>query len=177
MRLVCPSCAAIASLEAWTNDENIRVCLNIICSLPQPLASYVPQYLGLFRDHGSKRGLSWPKVKRILMELQDLLDRPEIVWRNKAPRPNSARAWALGMERMIENPPVQLPLKSHGYLRAIAYQMADEIDRAEENQLEIEKRYKYRRKHRPSDMSETEIKDALKAIYRKLGGVPDEEGK
>ena len=179
MRLVCPSCGAIASLEAWTNDENVRFCVNVVCMLPQPLASYVPQYLSLFRDYGSKRGLSWPKVKRVLMELTALLETGEIKWKNKAPRPNSARAWALAMERVIENPPRSLPLKSHGYLRAIAYEMADEIDREKEIRRELERGRPYKRKSdsRPV-MSREEVKKAMEALKKNLQkGGENENGK
>ncbi len=171
MRLLCPSCAAAASLEAWANDENIRASIDMICSLPQPLASYVPQYLALFRDYGSKRGLSWPKVRRVLMELSALVDLPEIRWKKKAPRPNSSRAWALAMERIIENPPSHLPLKSHGYLRAIAWQMADELDRVDEAQRELERGRMYKRDRLSGPVpSEKEIKSALNALYKSCGG-------
>ncbi|MBW2607714.1 MAG: hypothetical protein JRD05_08775 [Deltaproteobacteria bacterium] len=55
-----------------------------------------------------------------------------IQWDKKVARPNSAYAWGMAMERMIENPPRRLPLKSHGYLRSVAYEIADDMDRKKE---------------------------------------------
>jgi hypothetical protein len=47
----------------------------------------------------------------------------------------------MAMERMIEHPPKRLPLKSHGYLRSVAYEIADEADR----KVEVKKNQKERK--------------------------------
>ena len=113
------------------------------------------------------------------MELTALLETREIKWKNKAPRPNSARAWALAMERVIENPPRSLPLKSHGYLRAIAYEMADEIDREKELRRELERGRPYKRKSSNQPvMSREEVKKAVEALKKNLSkGGENEDGK
>lgn len=152
MRLTCPSCGAVASLEAWTIDEKVRWYLKIISELPGPVAVNVPQYLGLFRDPASRRGLSWARVKTLLVQLKERVEASEIQWKNKAPRPNSARAWGMAMEKIIQNPPERLPLTSHGYLRAIAYDIADELHAHEEREAEESRRYPYHRVcQRPDD--------------------------
>ncbi|MCD4761036.1 hypothetical protein K8R42_04015, partial [bacterium] len=39
------------------------------------------------------------------------------------------------MEKMIGFPPKRLPLKSHGYLKSVAYEIADDIDRHREKKV------------------------------------------
>jgi hypothetical protein len=102
------------------------------------VSRYVMQYLALFRaDTG--RGLRWPKARRLLEDLGVLVREPLITWDRKAPRPNTAKAWGLAMERLLEKPPKNLPLESHGYLRRIAYDIADELDKVEERRREIDR--------------------------------------
>ena len=50
----------------------------------------------------------------------------------KSDRPNSSIAWSRALEQVIQRPPRRLPLETHGYLRRIAYDIADEMDRAAE---------------------------------------------
>ena len=130
MRLVCPSCGGVYSAEAWLNDPIARQCLRLVCELPHAVSSRCFAYLSLFRPPG--RSLQWKKVLRLLAELRELATLPYIQWGKKVARPNSAHAWGLAMERMIEHPPKRLPLKSHGYLRSVAYEIADEMDRKKE---------------------------------------------
>jgi len=39
------------------------------------------------------------------------------------------------MEKMIGFPPKRLPLKSHGYLKSVAYEIADDLDRNHEKKI------------------------------------------
>jgi len=87
-------------------------------------------YLGMFRGGG--RGLSWPRVLRLLTEIRALLDAATVAWDGKPARPCTASMWGQAMEKMIQNPPRSLPLKNHNYLRAIAYEIANDGDRAAE---------------------------------------------
>jgi len=63
-----------------------------------------------------------------------------IQWDKNVARPNSASAWGVAMDRVIEHPPKGLPLKTHGYLRAVAYEIADEMDRKREVKKNQEER-------------------------------------
>jgi hypothetical protein len=54
------------------------------------------------------------------------------------------------MERMIEHPPKRLPLKTHGYLRSVAYEICDDLDK----QREVKKN-KAERAGNPSSPSAT----------------------
>lgn len=131
MRLVCPSCGAVASAEAWPADADARQCLRIVAELPWEVSRRSLQYLALFRPQ-TGRGLAWSKALRLLSELAELVKTEYIQWQRQPARPGSAQAWSMAMERVIEKPPRRLPLKSHGYLRAIAYEIADELDRGNE---------------------------------------------
>lgn len=129
MRLICPSCGACHSAESWQNDPQARQCLILIGEMPHAVSIRCTAYLSLFRP-SIARGLAWSKVLRLLSDLQEQISAPFIQWEGKAARPNASMAWAQAMERIIDHPPKSLPLKSHGYLRATAYEIADEMDKA-----------------------------------------------
>lgn len=143
MRLICPSCGATHSAEAWESDVNARQCIRVIGELPTEVSRRALAYLALFRS--PNRGLRWSTALRLLVELQRIVKEPYIQWEGKVARPNVSQAWALAMERVIEHPPKRLPLKSHGYLRSVAYEIADELDRAvEKKRIEAERTGKIR---------------------------------
>lgn len=149
MRLVCPACGGLYSAEAWANDADARQCLRIVGELPGPVAGHVLAYLALFRPQ-SGRGLRWAKALRLLSELQDEIRRPHIQWDRQPARPNAALAWGRALERVVARPPKRLPLKSHGYLKAIAYEAADEMSKeAESSKLKAERKGNTGAKHRP----------------------------
>lgn len=127
MKLICPSCGAVHSAEAWSNDAVARQCLKLASEMPHSVSSRCFAYLALFRSPG--RSLQWKKVLRLLSELKELTTMSHIQWDKRVARPNSASAWGEAMDRVIEHPPKGLPLKSHGYLRVVAYEIADEMDR------------------------------------------------
>ena len=137
MRFICPSCGAIASVEAWLSNADSRECLSIIAGMPSDVGKQTLYYLTLFRprvpeiDKGY-RGLIWTRTLRLLIELKRLMDDPYIGWENRPTRPNNPLAWSQAMEQVIQRPPRRLPLETHGYLRRIAYDIADEMDRAVE---------------------------------------------
>jgi len=118
------------SAQAWANDALCRQALQIATELPADVSRRSLSYLALFR--AQSRGLIWSKALRLLSELKDEVCQASIQWQNKPARPNTARAWADAMEQVIAHPPKRLPLKSHGYLKAIAYEIADEMDKAAE---------------------------------------------
>lgn len=138
MRLICPSCGATHSAEAWSSDADARQCIRIVGEMPWDVSRRALAYIALFRPMGS--GLRWSKALRLMSELKDLIEHPHVQWEGKVARPNDPRAWGLAMEQVIEKPPKRLPLKSHGYLRSIAYDMADEMDRkAESSKVKAER--------------------------------------
>jgi len=147
VKLVCPSCGAIHSAEAWKNDADIRRALMVLGELPLSVSSRTMLYLALFRPH-SGRGLMWAKACRLLVELNSLVSADRIGWERLPARPNSAVAWSRAMETVVERPPKRLPLTSHGYLRRIAYEIADEMDKDAERAKITDERAG---RHRPGD--------------------------
>ncbi|WP_028314685.1 hypothetical protein [Desulfatibacillum aliphaticivorans] len=138
MKMVCPSCGAIHSAEAWENDADARQCLGIVAKMNKAVAPVALSYLGFFRP-ASGRGLQWKKALRLIQELNSLAMAAEIGWKNNRVLQNRPEIWARAIERMIARPPSDLPLDSHNYLRAIAYSIAKEesvIIEKERNQAE-----------------------------------------
>ncbi len=137
MRRPCPSCGAMHSLEGWQGNADARQFARIEAELPSSVARHCLLYLAMFRPHngsGCGRGLIWPKALRLIGELKQLIDQSHIQWKGRPARPIDATIWGMAMERIIESPPRKLPLTSHGYLTSIAYELADDADRAREVQ-------------------------------------------
>jgi hypothetical protein len=131
MRLTCPGCGAIGSIEAFTADDHAKRALMAVTTLPAPVAALVLGYLALFRP-GSGRGLTWKRAETLVLSLQALVTASHIQWDRHVARPASPAIWAEALQRISANPPRRLPLKSHGYLTAMAYDLADEADRKTE---------------------------------------------
>lgn len=140
MRLICPGCGCIFSAESSSCEAHARQALRLITEIPAPANKPALNYIAMFRNPDPEsRGLRWDKVVRLLGELTLLIKEAQIQFKGGVPRKNSVAAWAQAMERMIEHPPRQLPLKSHGYLTSVAYEIASELDRGAEvrrNQME-----------------------------------------
>jgi hypothetical protein len=141
MRLTCPACGAVSSAQSYANDADARACLAIVGDLPRGVSRICLSYLALFRP-ASGKGLSWSKAFSLLSGLKNLIAFPHIQWERQVARPNLSEAWEKGMERIIEHPPKTLPLKNHNYLRAVAYEIANEMDRQREvKEIKAERNY------------------------------------
>ncbi|MGE4298927.1 MAG: hypothetical protein AB7E47_12940 [Desulfovibrionaceae bacterium] len=145
MRLTCPACGAQISWEAALSDADGRQAMVLAMRLPERMGALVPRYLALFRPPGSTRGLAWRKVRRLLEELVELTGAPDVTWKHKAPREISQIMWAQALETLLEKADagaLDLPLESHGYLRAIAYGVANDADAQAERGREKERQYR-----------------------------------
>lgn len=165
MKLICPSCGAVHSIDAWRNDAVIRQCLRLTGDFPYDISSRCFAYLALFRPR--EKSLQWKKVLRLLSELAVLTERTHIQWKKSPARPSSAGIWGKAMEQICENPPKRLPLKSHGYLQSIAYDLADDMDRqgeAKRNQAERSGSFQGDREN-PSSEAMQGIKDQMGEIF------------
>ena len=131
MKTVCPSCGAIHSADALFQDAEARQCMKVMSELPAGVGRSVLGYLALFRP-GSGKVLQWRKALRLLSELKDLVGAPHIQRGQNVARPNRSEFWRDGLERIVSNPPGRLPLKSHGYLHSIVYDVANDADRKTE---------------------------------------------
>jgi len=144
MRLICPSCGAAASADAWQNDAVIREVITAITLLPEPVAVRVLGYLALFRPAGN-RGLDWKKAKRLVLEISVLVKKPHVQRDKKPARPVDDKMWADAMRQIVDRPPQKLPLKSHGYLTAMVYDSAEAADKQrEKDQIARERAGAYR---------------------------------
>lgn len=181
MRFICPSCGAIASVEAWLSNADSRECLGIVAGMPSDVGKKILYYLTLFRprvpeiDKGY-RGLIWPRALRLLIELKRLMDDQFICWEKQPARPNNLHAWSQALEQVIQRPPKRLPLETHGYLRRIAYDIANEMDRVAEvkhNRAECDGtlRSSLSEKRKPSPMLEPAMSvEEMRAIRKKNMG-------
>ncbi len=167
MKLICPSCGAVHSAEAWQNDPVARQCLKLVSEMPHAVGSRCFAYLALFRKQGNS--LRWKTVLNLLFDLKTRASKPYVQWKGQVARPSSAAIWGQAMDRVIENPPPSLPLKTHGYLRSAVYDIANNLDRKTEvkkNQSERDGSFHPRQ---PSEVQEPEriTGEEMKAIRRK----------
>lgn len=170
MKLICPSCAAIHSAESWLNDADARACMQIIARLPKEVSVWCLNYLALFRSN-SGRGLQWKTAFRLITELLDMVAAGHISWDGKPARACPPRIWGQALERLTQHPPQRLPLKSHGYLQAMAYDMANDVDKEmekQQNQAERSGALKSRRgEKQPERMTLEEMKKISDEKYWK----------
>ncbi len=146
MKLVCPSCGATASADIWHNDAVAREAVLAIAGLQTPLHLSTLRYLTLFRP--VKSALSWKKVLRLIGEIKALCGAGYVSTQGQVDRNCSPRIWAAAMDEMVERKTaIKRPLKSHNYLRQVAWGLADAGDK----QTEAGARQAEASHHRPTD--------------------------
>lgn len=141
MRLICPSCGACCSAEAWGNDAKAREVLAAIAAMEQP--TLVVRYLGLFRP--ASRGLAWDRAGRAVADLRGLLGAAELAWKGGRPLPVRPGLWFSAMEIVVEKEAagkLVRPLKDHNFLKAVAYDLAAKQDGQAEKEREEKLRYR-----------------------------------
>jgi len=166
MRLVCPSCGAIASAEAWSNDPVIRNCFDAVLSLPSPVQIRTLPYLGLFRQ--GNRALPWRRALTLIRSLRDLTSQETVHWQGGETRPITPELWGRAMEATIASNP--RGLKNHNYLRHVAWEMAAELAaRAEEEREAARRKRTAEMDEGPRPLSEAN-RAAIDDLKRKWGG-------
>ena len=143
MLITCAGCGAKMSLDAAVNDAAARAAFARIAKLAKPVEERAPAYLALFRSGG--RPLAWPKVRRLLDGLADLVAAGKVQVQGGEPRPAPPALWAEAMDAVIEARPTGL--KNHNYLRKVAWEKAAGIAAAAET-----KREKDRQAIRPEEV-------------------------
>jgi hypothetical protein len=153
MRLVCPSCGAVASGEAWMNDPMIRNCFEVAFKLPSPVQIRTLHYLGLFRQGG--KALPWRRALTLIKSLRDLTEPDTVHWQGGETRPVTPEIWGRAMEATLASNPTGL--KNHNYLRHVAWEMAAELTAKAEEAREQARRKRNREAEEegPEPMSET----------------------
>lgn len=164
MKLVCPSCGATASAEAWANDAAIRYTIEALIQLPTPVRLQTLAYLGLFRQGG--KALPWKRALTIVRSLKDLVAEGTVHWQGGETRPCNAAIWGQAMEATLASGPKGL--KNHNYLRKCAWEMAATLAAAMENKREAERR-NITRSEEPREIPEA-AKAEIDKLKKKWGG-------
>lgn len=136
MKLVCPSCGAVASMEAWQNDATFRYFAETLSKLPAPVMRNALPYLGLFRQ--GNKALPWRRALKIVSSLKELVAEDAIHWDGGETRPVTAEIWGNAIEATLTRNPKGL--KNHNYLRHVAYELAAGLASKKEKEREDARR-------------------------------------
>ena len=117
MKLSCPACGALFSLDALLGNEGAREAVMAAMQLPAPLGWQMIRYVALFRP--AQRQLSLDRVANLINELLPMILQAKIE-RNGRLWNAPLDYWKMGIEDMLaKRDTLALPLKSHGYLLTI----------------------------------------------------------
>lgn len=136
MKLTCPACGALMSLDVVVAHEGARAAVQAALQLPAPLSRQLIQYLTLFRP--AKRQLTLDKLATLLNELLPMIHAGEIRRDGKTYRLSPAM-WSAGMQEMMDrdkHKPFTRPLKTHGYLLDVLVSKANSEEAKQEARLE-----------------------------------------
>jgi hypothetical protein len=165
MRLICPSCGAIASADAWQNDAIIRNFIEMAFKLPGSVQIRTLPYLGLFRQ-GTK-ALPWRRALTLAKSLRDLTEQETVHWQVGPTRPVTPEIWGRAMEATIASNPKGL--KNHNYLRHVAWELAAELAAKAETDREASRKRRSRESDaEPEPLSEANRR-AIENLKNKLG--------
>jgi len=165
MRLVCPSCGAIASQEAWQNDALCRNFQEVLLKLSAPVQIRTLHYLGLFRQGG--KALPWRRALTLAKSLRDLTEQETVHWQGGETRPVTPEIWGKAMEATLASGPKGL--KNHNYMRKCAWDLAAELAAKTETDRETARKKRIREVDEdPAPMSET-ARQAVDKLKQKWG--------
>ncbi len=134
MKLICPSCGAVAAADVWANDAVTREAIMAIAKLPPPMHLATLRYLTLFRP--GKSALSWKRVLRLVGEVSALAAAGYVSVQGRIDRDCPPRIWAAAMDEMVERrSAIKRPLRNHNYLRQVAHGLAEAEAVKRENEI------------------------------------------
>jgi hypothetical protein len=117
MRLVCPACGSVNSLDSLLGHEGARAAMAELAAISGPLAGALIRYLALFRP--ATRQLMPDRFASLLAELKPMILAARIERSGRsyaAPR----EVWVAAIDSILASRDrLTLPLKSHGYLLEI----------------------------------------------------------
>lgn len=147
----CPRCGFKAPLISFEDAAENGQLLLLYAQLPPAVQKPYLKYLSLFRP-SSGCSMQSSKADRLTREFLELAAKAFVSEKGKVDRPCYPSLWAMGMERMQEQAAtLTLPMKSHNYLRAIVYQLADQADSKQERQVRKAEQTGATKIRRPSD--------------------------
>lgn len=134
MKLVCPACGSVNSLDSLLGHDGARAALAELAALSGPFASAVLRYLALFRPE--KRQLSLDRVASLLAELNPMILSARIE-RNGRSYAAPREVWIGAIDSILASRDrLVLPLKSHGYLLEIIIGQIHKAEKAGEDKRE-----------------------------------------
>lgn len=128
MKLKCPACGALSSLDVLIASEGAREAVMLALRAPAPLGKRLIQYLALFRP--LKRELSFERVASLLNELLPDIERAQ-VQRNGRDWSAPQVVWVTAIEVVLaarDAGKLQLPLKTHGYLYEVIASQTNQFE-------------------------------------------------
>lgn len=162
----CPRCGFKAPIVCFYQEAKDSRVVAAFAKLPaQVQANYFP-YLSLFRPK-SGCAVQSAKAERLTMELAKDVNRGYVHQKGQVDRPCPPHIWSMAMEHMIERAGgLTLPLKTHGYLKTVAWDLADKEDRQQETK---------RRKSELQGKRRTQSNDGMSEVMRKYIQQQDEK--
>lgn len=151
MRVVCPSCGAMNSLESLFTDAEARLFMAALTRLPGTLVPLAPRYIALFRPQ-TGRALQWRKGTRLIDDLGGLVQLGYVHRQGNVDRNCPASVWGKALEKIVAMPPAHLPLKNHNYLAAIAWDLAEAADKYQERAVDVAHKKIRRKPSAPSEL-------------------------
>lgn len=140
MKLPCPACHAVFSLDAAIEDAAARAAFARAAAIPGNVGQHLVGYLALFRP--SRNGLTWKRVGKLLDELLPMIE-TETAERDGRRQTVPIASWIEAMQELAGRrgePGFRLPLKSHGYLIEVAMGIAGKVEAKAERQVEESRR-------------------------------------
>ena len=172
MRLVCPSCGAIHSFEAWANDPEVRRFLADFMRLPAIVQPRVGAYLACFRK--GVKALRWPVARNLIGELVNLVGSGRVSWERNELRPAPPELWAEALDAVIDSG--KRGFTNHNYLRHTAWSKAGSLAAQEERLAEAAKQHRdytgpeIRGAEEPiSEEERAQVRETLRAFAARFG--------
>ncbi len=174
--ITCPRCNHEFDLLHARDDDDWRLLIEIMLSLPPVTHRSMWAYLSLFRGSSKLRS---SKMLRVVKQLAPMIKAAE-VQRNGTGYVVPPDTFAHAMEHLVDNPPatLKLPLKGNGYLLSILANNAETALVQSEKKHEQQKRTPYRDvTHKPEqhvapqpEESKRKVSTSMPADFKKLAG-------
>lgn len=128
----CARCDFKAPIVTFLKAAEEGLLTVAVLKLPSSVQGHYLAYFSMFRPK-SGCAVSISKAERLTNELADLVNKGYVTQKDQVDRSCPPRLWAMAMEQMLERAgTLTLPLKTHGYLRTIAYDLASKENSGQE---------------------------------------------
>lgn len=168
MRMTCPACGAMASLDVLIGHQGARDAVLAALKLPAPIGDLLIQYVSLFRPQ--QRQLSFDKLARLLNELLPMISAAKVE-RNGRMWAAPLESWRSAFEEMLaKRDKLTLPIKSHGYLLEVIAGYANKGEAKAETKQEQKRAYPYSQAHVVVETPRAS-REAMESGLEKIKGI------